>query len=165
MVRSNTELKVDALRRVGISPEPFQRIRNDGANSRHHAIENPMRILVYASDSDKEAKQVIETLRLEGHHASLRNAQFYQGEIEPADGIVVRHGQSRNIVDAYEAADKPVQFFGLEATEHVEPTADPDNSTEAEPDHSSPEKEPHANTDHASEHPQRRRGKNKKQAE
>ena len=116
MIPSNTELRVDALRRLGISPEPFQRTKNDGANSRHHAIENPMRILVYASDSDKDAKRVIEELRSEGHHASLRNAQFYAGEIEPSDGVVVRHGRSQNIVDAYEAAGKLVRFFGLEET-------------------------------------------------
>jgi hypothetical protein len=120
MVSSNTELRLDALRRLGISPGPFQRTKNDGANSRHHALENPMRILIYASDSDKEARQLIEELRTQGHHASLRNAQFYAGEIEPADGVVVRHGCSQNIVEAYEAAGKEVRFFGFEETQAVD---------------------------------------------
>lgn len=125
MVSSNTELKLEALKRVGISPAPLQRLKNDGANTRHHAIENPMRILVYASDSDKDAKRVIEDLRSEGHHASLRNAQFYAGEIEPADGVVVRHGHSQKVVDAYEAAGKPVRFFGFEDTQAVEQSPEP----------------------------------------
>lgn len=65
-----------------------------------------MRILIYSET--ETAKKQLEVLRAEGHHASLRNPQYYAGEIEQADLVLA---EKEEILKSYKEANVGTEFL------------------------------------------------------
>lgn len=72
-----------------------------------------MRVLVYASEIDRNGQLVTDQQSREGHHASLRNADYFDGSVSKVDQVVIvnPHGKAGEIEAAYVRKGIPVAHF------------------------------------------------------
>lgn len=69
-----------------------------------------MRILIFASDQNADALKLRDELKAEGHHASFRNPQYFDGRPESCDEA---YTDDQRIAEAYDALRIPVKGFSV----------------------------------------------------
>lgn len=59
-----------------------------------------MRILIFAADNNPAAQELLTKKRSEGHHASMRNPQYFDGSLEPCSLVI---SDDAAVLTVYEA--------------------------------------------------------------
>ena len=72
-----------------------------------------MRVLVFASETDHNGQLVVDSLRREGHQASPRNGDYFDGSITQCDSVAIIHPQKNEaeIEAAYVRKGIPVAHY------------------------------------------------------
>ena len=68
------------------------------------------RTLIYAPEGESQAQERLEALKADGRMAGRRNAELWEGNVEPARAVIVFPCSYQNVIaEAYKAAGIDVE--------------------------------------------------------